>query len=231
MSTSLILVIDDEPQIQRFLKIALVAQGYEVVLCQNAEQGLAEIALQSPALVILDLGLPDLPGLEVLRQLRSWSRVPVVILSVQDQESEKVAALDLGADDYLTKPFGVPELLARIRVALRHAAERSQTDVAPQLQCGPLLIDRPARSVSLQGQPVKLTKTEFNLLEYLALHAGKVVTHRQLLTALWGAEYFAETHYLQVYISQLRRKLEADPTQPQLLLTEPGVGYRLSDVS
>lgn len=222
-----ILVIDDEPQIQRFLRIALEASGYEVLLADTGRQGLEQASLQSPDLIILDLGLPDLSGLEVLAALRGWSRVPVMILSVQDQERDKVQALDQGADDYLTKPFGIQELLARLRVALRKQADTVAAS-EPVFRSGPLTLDRTTRQVLKQGQVVKLTKTEYRLLALLVAHAGKVLTHRQILREIWGAEYVEEHHYLQVYISQLRRKLELDPAQPQLLLTESGVGYRLA---
>lgn len=223
--TQPILVIDDEPQIRRFLAIALEAQGYPVVLCEAGQMGLQQAALVNPQLVLLDLGLPDMPGLEVLPRLREWSQVPVIILSVQDQERDKVKALDLGADDYLTKPFGVQELLARIRVALRH---RQATPVVQSVFAqGPLKVDLATRSVWFQDQLVKLTKTEYNLLALLVRHAGKVLTHRQILSEVWGAEYVSETHYLQVYLSRLRNKLELDPSQPRYLLTEAGVGYRL----
>lgn len=227
MSENLILVVDDEVQIQRFLRIALESSGYQVQLACTGGEGLEQAALLQPALIILDLGLPELSGLEVLTQLRTWSSIPVIVLSVRDQERDKVKALDLGADDYLTKPFGIQELLARIRVALRHAAGRGGTDESQLLENGPLKVDVLARRVCCRGSEVKLTKTEFNLLALLVQHAGKVLTHRQILVQIWGAEYGSETHYLQVYISQLRRKLEQEPTQPELILTEPGVGYRL----
>ncbi|MEZ0369851.1 MAG: response regulator [Candidatus Sericytochromatia bacterium] len=223
-----ILVIDDEAQIQRFLKIALEGSGYEVLLAENGQQGLELASLQSPDLILLDLGLPDDSGLNVLQRLREWTRIPVIILSVQEQERDKVAALDRGADDYLTKPFGVQELLARIRVALRHSAERSsQAERPPWFQLGNVRIDLASRQVSKGEQSIKLTKTEFKLLALMIQHVGKVLTHRQILREIWGAEYTGETHYLQVYVSQLRRKLEDDPTQPRLILTESGVGYRL----
>ena len=224
-----ILVVDDEAQIQRFLKIALEGSGYEVLQAENGKQALENASLQTPDLMLLDLGLPDIGGLEVLRRLREWTRIPVIILSVHEQERDKVGALDHGADDYLTKPFGVQELLARIRVALRHSAERNgQTEAATLFQLGDVRVDLPSRQVWKHEQTVKLTKTEFKLLALLIQHAGKVLTHRQILREIWGAEYTGETHYLQVYISQLRRKLEADPAQPQMILTESGVGYRLS---
>lgn len=227
--TQRILVIDDESQIQRFLKIALEGSGYEVLLADNGQQGLELASLQSPDLILLDLGLPDMGGMEVLKRLREWTRVPVLILSVQEQERDKVAALDRGADDYLSKPFGVQELLARIRVALRHSTERSsKTETSYLYQMGDLKIDLAGHQIWKNDQSLKLTKTEFKLLALLIQHAGKVLTHRQILREIWGAEYTGETHYLQVYISQLRRKLEVDPSQPQLILTESGVGYRLA---
>lgn len=224
-----ILVIDDEAQIQRFLKIALEGSGYEVILAENGRQGLTQASLQSPDLILLDLGLPDISGLEVLAQLREWSKTPVIVLSVQNQEREKVGALDKGADDYLTKPFGIQELLARMRVALRHSAERSGSgEASPIFEQAGIRFDPASHQVWKHEQKIKLTKTEYKLLALLVQHAGKVLTHRQLLTQIWGAEYVGESHYLQVYISQLRRKLEDDPNQPRLLLTEPGVGYRLA---
>ena len=223
-----ILVIDDESQIQRFLKIALEGSGYEVLLASQGQQGLEKAGLDSPDLILLDLGLPDLAGLEVLQRLREWTQIPVIVLSVQEQERDKVAALDRGADDYLTKPFGVQELLARIRVALRHAAARTEPgDDNSSVQFGPIRVDRASRQIWKGEEPVKLTKTEYKLLALLIQHAGKVLTHRHILREILGAEYTGETHYLQVYISQLRRKLEDDPTEPRYFLTEPGIGYRL----
>ena len=223
-----ILVIDDEAQIQRFLKIALEGSGYEVLLADSGQQGLQTASLQNPDLILLDLGLPDLGGLEVLSRLREWSRMPVIILSVQEQERDKVAALDRGADDYLTKPFGVQELMARIRVALRHSGERSsQSEVSSVFEFGAIKVDRASHQIWKGGESVKLTKTEYKLLNLLIQHAGKLLTHRHILHEIWGAEYTTETHYLQVYISQLRHKLEDDPSQPRLFLTEPGIGYRL----
>ncbi len=227
-----ILVIDDEAQIQRFLKIALEGSGYEVELADNGRQGLELAILQNPDLILLDIGLPDMTGFDVLSQLREWSKIPVIILSVQNQERDKVTALDLGADDYLTKPFGVQELLARVRVALRHSAERSTGQTASAIQqFGDVRIDLAAHLVHKGEAKIKLTKTEYKLLALLAQHAGKVLTHRQLLSEVWGAAYVSDSHYLQVYVSQLRRKLEDDPTSPRLILTEPGVGYRLETES
>ena len=225
-----ILIIDDEPQIRRFLKIALEADHYQVLTAESGKEGLALAVLNNPTLIVLDLGLPDGSGLDVLANIRQWSQVPILILSVQDQEMQKVKALDLGANDYLTKPFGVQELLARIRNAIRHSASQqanSQSAHQAVLVLGQLTLDRQARTLHKQKTLIKLTKTEFNFLELLMLHQGMVVTHPQILRKLWGPEFINETHYLQVYVSQIRKKIEDDPAQPELLLTEPGVGYRL----
>ncbi len=226
-----ILIIDDEKSIQRSLKLSLEAAGFSVRQAADGLQGIEAFSSQSPDLVLLDLGLPDMSGLKVLSSIREQSRIPVIILSVRDQERQKVEALDLGANDYLTKPFGVQELLARMRVALRTSADRqNQTGEVtdPMFQLGSLRVDRERHLVWKNDLPVKLTKTEYKLLSLLVRHAGKVLTHRQILTEIWGDAYQGETHYLQVYISQLRRKLEAEPTAPQLILTEPGAGYRLA---
>lgn len=230
--TARILVIDDEVQIQRFLKIALESSGYEVLLADQGQKGLELASLQSPDLILLDLGLPDMTGQDVLSRLREWSRVPVIILSVQNQERQKVQALDQGADDYLTKPFGIQELLARLRVALRHNQERLQSkDIPTVYECQTIRIDQAAHQVWKNNTKVKLTKTEYKLLALLVKNAGKVLTHRQILSEVWGSEYVGESHYLQVYVSQLRRKLEEDPNQPRLIQTEPGIGYRLNEES
>jgi len=225
-----ILIIDDEVAIQRFLRIALEAQDFDVMIAATGQEGLQQITFSNPELVLLDLGLPDISGLAVLEQLREWSTVPVIVLSVREQEKDKVMALDLGADDYLSKPFGIQELLARIRVALRHSRLQGLAlNTGEQIfRSGQLRVDPLQRKLWRSEEEVKLTKTEYNLLLFLIKHAGKVLTHRQLLQAVWGAEYLDETHYLQVYISRLRNKLEADPTQPEIFLTEPGVGYRLA---
>lgn len=225
-----ILIIDDEVAIQRFLRIALEAQEFEVLIAATGQEGLQQITFSNPELVLLDLGLPDISGLAVLEQLREWSAVPVIVLSVREQEKDKVLALDLGADDYLSKPFGIQELLARIRVALRHSRLQGLAlNSSDQIfRSGQLRVDPLQRKLWRGEEEVKLTKTEYNLLLFLIKHAGKVLTHRQLLQAVWGAEYLDETHYLQVYISRLRNKLETDPTQPEIFLTEPGVGYRLA---
>ena len=219
-----ILVIDDENQICRLLKVALAAHGYLVAEAATGNEGLKQAALFHPDLIILDLGLPDLDGLEVIRRLREWSRTPVLVLSVREAENDKIGSLDAGADDYITKPFSMGELLARIRVALRHT---SKTASEPLLALGDLSIDLTHRLVKAGGREIKLTPTEYDILKNLALHTGKVLTHRQLLRAIWGPEYQEETHYLRVYIGQLRRKIEPDPNQPRYIITEPGVGYRL----
>ncbi|WP_366923369.1 response regulator [Metallumcola ferriviriculae] len=219
-----ILVIDDEQQIRKMLKVALTAQGYKVEEAGLGQEGLERVALFHPDLVILDLGLPDIDGFEVIDNLREWSQVPVVILSVKEQEEDKVRALDAGAADYVTKPFGMGELLARIRVALRHAAN---TEDEPVIGLGELTIDLAHRQVIVSGKEIRLTPIEYDILKNLAQHAGKVLTHRQLLSAIWGKEYQNQHHYLRVYIGQLRRKIEPDPTQPTYIITDPGVGYRL----
>ena len=221
----MVLVVDDEPQIRRLLTVTLEANGFRILAAVNGNEALTLAAQHRPAIVVLDLGLPDLTGQEVLRRLREWSNVPVVILSVQDDEAGKVAALDAGADDYVTKPFNTAELLARLRVALRHAAKPEGDAV---FQSGHLVVDLASRRVTVRGKEVSLTVTEYNLLRLLVKHAGKVITHRHLLTEVWGAGAVAQTHYLRVYVAHLREKLEADPAQPKLILTEPGVGYRLS---
>jgi len=224
-----ILVIDDEPQILRAMKTILAANHFRVTTASRGREGLALAAAQPPDLVILDLSLPDMDGFEVCEQLRQWSQVPVIILSVRDRESDKVLALDKGADDYITKPFGIEELLARVRVALKHAAQ-AQGAPHPLVTAGPLVIDLVRRIVTRDGDEVKLTATEYNLLAYLATHADRVLTHQAILKAVWGIEDMDRTEYLRVYIGQLRKKLEANPDQPRYLLTEPGVGYRLLTV-
>jgi two-component system KDP operon response regulator KdpE len=212
---------------RRFLRAALGAQEYRLVEATTAREGLAQAASRSPDVVLLDLGLPDRDGLEVARELREWSGVPIIVLSARGQEQDKVAALDLGADDYLTKPFGVDELLARIRVALRHAAQPAGGPPEPWFAAGDLRVDLVRRQVRRGGQEVHLTPTEYKLLTLLIRHAGKVLTHRQLLKEVWGVNYADQSHYVRVYMAQLRQKLEEDPSRPRLLITEPGVGYRL----
>jgi two-component system KDP operon response regulator KdpE len=220
-----ILVIDDEPQILRALRTILAEKKFRVTTASRGEEGLALAAANPPDLIILDLGLPDMSGIEVVARLRSWTTLPVVVLSVRDSEQDKVAALDRGADDYLTKPFGIDELLARIRVALRHRAQ-DQGSRATVITAGPLAIDLVRHVVTRAGVEVKLTATEFSLLAYLATNAGRVITHRAILTHVWGEPEAEQVEYLRVYMRQLRKKLEADPAQPVYLLTEPGVGYR-----
>ena len=219
-----VLVVDDEAQIRRFLRISLEANGYRVDETNNGLEAIARAAQIRPDLIILDLGLPDMDGLEVLKRLREWTKTPVIILSVRDANKDKISALDAGADDYLSKPFSVEELMARIRVAQRHA----QPDVEDAVfTSGSLQVDLARRLVTVKGEPVKLTPTEYALLRLLIQNMGKVLTHRQILREVWGAEYVNETHYLRVYFAQLRQKIEEDPALPQIILTEPGVGYRL----
>lgn len=227
MNQSRILVVDDEPQIQRFLKPSLTAAGYEVVEAGTGAEALKAVATQAPDLVILDLGLPDMDGKDVIANLRAWSDIPIVILSARDRESEKIAALDLGADDYIEKPFGIGELTARIRTALRH---RGRRDAIPAvMEVDGLTIDPIKRLVTRDGETVHLTPKEYDLLLLLARHAGRVVTHRSLLTTVWGPAHGDDLHYLRVFIGQLRQKIERDPTQPRIVRTEPGVGYRMAE--
>jgi two-component system KDP operon response regulator KdpE len=219
-----ILVIDDEIQIRRYLRISLESQGYAFLEASTGRDGLVMAAMHRPDIIILDLGLPDDDGLNVLRRLREWASVPVIVLSVRSSEEDKIALLDAGADDYLTKPFSAGELIARIRVTLRHAAPSAQDGV---FQSGPLEVDLTTRSVQVKGRPVKLTATEYDLLRLLIRHAGLVLTHQQILREIWGTSSGDEMQYLRVYVSQLRHKIELDPSLPQLLITESGVGYRL----
>ncbi len=220
-----VLVIDDEAAIRRFLKASLDPSMYKLLEAEDGRSGIRSVATENPAVVLLDLGLPDMDGIDVARSLREWTAVPIIVLSARGQESDKVAALDAGADDYLTKPFGVNELLARIRVALRHS--RPGASAEPVVEFGGVRLDLAARVVHRNGHEVHLTPNEYNLLALLARHAGKVITHRQLLREVWGEAYVNEFHYLRVYMAQLRLKLEADPAQPRHLVTETGVGYRL----
>jgi two-component system KDP operon response regulator KdpE len=222
-----VLVIEDEAQIRRFLRATLTANGYQLIEATTAQEGLVQAATRQPDVVILDLGLPDLDGLEVTRQLREWTTIPIIVLSARGQESDKVTALDAGADDYLTKPFSVGELLARLRVALRHAARTAQEPGEPIFVVGDLRVDLARRHVYIADQQVHLTPIEYKLLTTLVRYAGRVVTHRQLLQEGWGPGHTEASHYLRVYMGQLRHKLEADPARPRYLVTEPGVGYRL----
>jgi two-component system KDP operon response regulator KdpE len=222
-----ILVVEDEPQMRRVLRTTLDGQGFRVVEARTLADGM-RAARDSPALVLLDLGLPDGDGLELVRWLRGWCRVPVLVLSARGREAEKVVVLDAGADDYLTKPFGVAELIARIRVALRHSAAIGGPE-PPVVEAGPIRLDVPRHEVTVAGVPVHLTPIEFRLLVLLARHGGQVVTHRNLLREVWGPGATEHTHYLRVHMATLRRKLEVDPARPQWLLTEPGVGYRLRE--
>lgn len=222
---AVILVVDDELAVRRFLRVSLSASGYHCLEAETAEQALAQAATQSPDLILLDLGLPDRSGLEVTRRVREWSRMPIIVISARGQETDKIEALDAGADDYLTKPFGVGELLARIRVALRHAA-RTETGES-RFTIGELAVDLGRRRVTLAGREVHLTPIEYKLLTVLVKHAGRVLTHRQLLREVWGPSTAEQTQYLRVYMGQLRHKLEKDPSRPRYFVTEPGVGYRL----
>ncbi len=218
------LVIDDEPQIQRLLTITLEANGYQVTAAGNGQDGLAAAAQRRHDVILLDLGLPDVSGLSVLKQIREWTQTPVVILTVQDAESDKIEALDSGADDFVTKPFNTGELLARLRAALRRADKGVRDE--PVCRVGGLVVDLASRRVTRDGQPVKLTATEYALLRLFIQHAGKALTHRHILREIWGPEHEADTQYLRVYVTRLREKLETDPAEPALFLTEPGVGYR-----
>jgi two-component system KDP operon response regulator KdpE len=220
-----ILVVEDDSQIRRFLRAGLGTQGYALREVETGAAALSEAANHPPDLVILDLGLPDIDGVEVVRRLREWSSVPVLVLSARAREPDKIAALDAGADDYLTKPFGMGELTARIRVALRHRARAGTPDAAP-LRCGSLVVDLDARRIMRDGEEVHLTPIEFRLLGALVRHADRVVTHRQLLKEVWGPAYIERQHYLRVHMAALRQKLESDPARPRFLRTEAGVGYR-----
>jgi two-component system KDP operon response regulator KdpE len=220
-----VLIVDDEVQIRRLLRVTLEANGYRVLEAANGPDGLAEAAQRNPGVIILDLGLPGMDGLTVLKRLREWSRAPVLVLSVQEGDMDKVAALDNGADDYMTKPFSTAELLARLRVLQRHAQPEAENAV---FHSGHLEVDLADRLVKVKGQEVKMTPTEYSFLRLLVRNAGKVVTHRQILKEVWGPAYGGQTHYLRVYVAHLREKIETDPARPELLLTEPGVGYRLA---
>ncbi len=222
-----VLVVEDEQEIRRFLRVSLLHYGYRLLEAETAKDGILQAATLQPDLLILDLGLPDGDGLDVITQIRDWSQMPILVLSARGQESDKIEALDRGADDYLTKPFSVGELLARMRVALRHAAQRA-TGGEPIFESSDLRVDLASRQVVVAGREIHLTPTEYRLLATLVQHAGKVVTHRQLLKDVWGPDSVGEKQYLRVFMTALRQKIEADSAQPRHLLTEPGVGYRLS---
>jgi two-component system KDP operon response regulator KdpE len=223
-----VLLIEDEPQIRRFLCAALDTQGFRLIEAATGEEGVAAAATRQPEIIILDLGLPDMDGLDIIRRVREWSTIPIIILSARGQERDKITALDAGADDYVAKPFGVGELLARMRVALRHAARGAGDPGESKFSVGDLEVDLAQRQVTLAGQPIHLTPIEYRLLATLVRHAGKLLTHHQLLNEVWGPNRTEQAHYLRVYTAQLRRKLEADPARPRYVLTEPGVGYRLA---
>jgi two-component system, OmpR family, KDP operon response regulator KdpE len=227
----LVLVVEDEAPMRRFIRASLSSHGYRVIEAERASEAIAAMTSHNPALVLLDLGLPDADGIDLARQIREWSRVPIIVLSARGREDDKVAALDAGADDYLTKPFGVNELLARMRVALRHAQSAATAEPAPELEIGELRIDLVRREVFRGGDEVHLTPIEYKLLVLLAQNAGKVLTHRQILKEVWGPAYANQNHYVRVHMAELRKKVEAEPSRPKLLLTEPGVGYRLRDRS
>ncbi|WP_296256435.1 MULTISPECIES: response regulator [unclassified Pseudomonas] len=223
--TATILVIDDEPQIRKFLRISLASQGYRVLEAGTGSEGLSLAALNKPDVLVLDLGLPDIDGQDVLRQLREWSAVPVLVLSVRASEGEKVRALDCGANDYVTKPFGIQEFLARIRALLRHAPDNGQAQSA--LMIGPLTVDLAYRRVLLDGVEISLTRKEYAVLAQLARHPGRVITQQQLLKDIWGPTHVEDTHYLRIVVGHLRQKLADDPATPRFIVTEAGVGYRL----
>jgi len=224
-----LLAIEDDPQIQRFLAAALEAHGHALEIAGSGSEGLRLTTLHLPDVVIVDLGLPDMSGLDVIARLREWFKRPILVLSARSHENDKVAALDLGADDYLTKPFGIGELLARLRVAQRHLAERDGATVQTRIDAGVLSIDLAAHRVQRDGVDLHLTPTEYQLLTVLAKHRGKVLTHRQLLREIWGAAHVESPHYLRIYMRALRHKIEGDPARPRYLLTEVGVGYRFAD--
>jgi len=223
-----VLVVEDEPQMRRFLRASLGAEGYRVVEAWTVADGLRMATTDRPELILLDLGLPDGDGLDLVRRVREWSPVPVIVLSARGREEDKVAALDAGADDYLPKPFGTRELLARLRVALRHARTAAASS-SPVLEVGLLRMDLDRHEATVGSRDVKLTPIEWKVLALLAQNAGKVLTHAQILRQVWGPNASSQTHYVRVYMAELRKKLEADPARPRLLLTEPGVGYRLAD--
>jgi Response regulators consisting of a CheY-like receiver domain and a winged-helix DNA-binding domain len=223
-----VLIIDDEASIRKLLRVTLEANNYHIEEASLGREGLTMAATQRPDIVLLDLGLPDINGLKVLEEIRGWSKVPVIVLTVQDGEQDKITALDGGADDYITKPFSVPELLVRMRVALRHAITAFSEKA--EITSGPLKVDLPGHTVTIDGELVKLTATEFNILKVLVKHKGKVVTHRMLLNEVWGPQSVEHTHYLRVYVGALRKKLKLHESTQEVIVTEAGVGYRLLDL-
>jgi len=226
----LVMVVEDEPQMRRFLRASLTSHGYDLCEAASAAEAMALATSRGPELILLDIGLPDDDGIAVTRRLREWSRTPIIVISARGREADKVGVLDAGADDYLTKPFGVAELLARMRVALRHAQQVAGAP-EPIIQIGELRLDLARREVKLNGNEVHLTPIEYRLLSLLAQNAGRVLTHGQILKEVWGPGHTGETHYLRVYMAQLRRKIETEPARPRLLQTEPGVGYRLREAT
>ncbi|MEW6454794.1 MAG: response regulator [Pseudomonadota bacterium] len=227
MTKTRVLVVDDEAAILRFLKPALEANNYEMTSAGTVAEALKRVAAESPDIVLLDLGLPDGDGKDVIRRAREWSDLPIVVLSAREREAEKIEALDLGADDYVNKPFNVGELMARMRTALRHRLQRKSE--VPVLRVGGIEVDAVRHRVTRSGADIKLTPKEFELLSFLARHAGRVVTHKQILTAVWGPAHTEDTQYLRVYVGQLRQKIEEHPDDPKIVLTEPGIGYRIAD--
>lgn len=221
-----ILVVDDEPQIRKFLKVSLRVGDYDTDEATNGQEAIQRAVIFKPDIILLDLGLPDMDGKKVINQIREWSQVPIIVLTAREQEKEKVDALDAGADDYVTKPFGVEELMARIRVFIRRT---TRVDDKPVVVCGELTVDLAKRHILVGGKEVKLTPTEYEIMKVLAQNVGKVITHRQLFTAVWGNNYCDDNHYIRVYINQLRRKIEDNPIRPKYIITESGVGYRLMD--
>jgi two-component system KDP operon response regulator KdpE len=228
-SRTTLLLVEDDPQIQRFLLAALEAHAYELLIASTGAEGLKLAATRQPDILIIDLGLPDMPGLEVIRRLREWCARPIIVLSAREKEGDKVSALDAGADDYVTKPFGIGELLARLRVAERHLSARADGKEEVRIEIGGIAIDLAARRVTRDGIDIHLTPIEYDLLCALSRHRGKVMTHRQLLNEVWGAAHVESPHYLRIYMRALRRKIEPDPARPVYLLTEVGVGYRIAD--
>jgi two-component system KDP operon response regulator KdpE len=226
-----VLVVDDEPQIRRFLRASLQSHDYTVLEAENGKEAVRVCTVQKPDLLILDLGLPDMDGLDVIKLVREWSQIPIIVLSIRSDDVDKIEALDRGANDYVTKPFSMGELLARMRAALRQGRSEPGDGGGNIVTAGDVSIDLSKRLITLGGTPVKLSRKEYDLLKILATHSGKVITHQQLLQEVWGPAYVGETQYLRVYIGQLRQKLERDPAAPRWLITEPGVGYRLQTTS